>query len=57
MPEYVNVVSVVTVKGCGGGDGLCKKITIVVFIIGEVMITGLDLENIYQYAMISLQKC
>ncbi len=27
-------------KGCGEGDGLCKKITIVVFMSGEVMITG-----------------
>ena len=27
-------------KGCGQGDGLCKKITIVVFMSGEIMITG-----------------
>ena len=27
-------------KGCGDGDGLCKKITIVVFMSGEIMITG-----------------
>ena len=27
-------------KGCGKGDGCCKKITIVVFMSGEIMITG-----------------
>lgn len=27
-------------KGCGKGDGNCKKITIVVFMSGEIMITG-----------------
>ena len=27
-------------KGCGEGDGNCKKITIVVFMSGQVMITG-----------------
>ena len=27
-------------KGCGHGDGLCKKITIVVFMSGQIMITG-----------------
>lgn len=27
-------------KGCGQGDGLCKRITIVVFMSGEIMITG-----------------
>ena len=27
-------------KGCGKGNGCCKKITIVVFMSGEIMITG-----------------
>ena len=27
-------------KGCGQGNGLCKRITIVVFMSGQVMITG-----------------
>ena len=27
-------------KGCGSGDGNCKKITIVVFMSGQIMITG-----------------
>ena len=32
-------------KGCGKGDGCCKKITIVVFKSGEIMITGARSRN------------
>ena len=32
-------------KGCGKGDGCCKKITIVVFMSGEIMITGARSRN------------
>ena len=42
-----------TGKGCGKGDGCCKKITIVVFMSGEIMITGArsrnDLEVCYNF--------
>ena len=32
-------------KGCGKGNGCCKKITIVVFMSGEIMITGARSRN------------
>ena len=32
-------------KGCGLGDGQCKRITILIFMSGEVIITGIVVGN------------